>query len=136
MKKAARIVFKIENIIYIVCLAIVGIAAIVVSVLFPQILEAFKDPKNWNPQPASIDDDVALAMTLVCTCSVYISLVLLIVGVVVINIGRSKIETARNKKDIITIGVLNCIFGSRLGAIFLFTTKQTEWPDGANESEY
>ena len=137
MKKAARIVFKVESILFIVGLACTAIAALIVSLFIPQIFEGFKDPNNWHPQPAYVSDETAAAMTALCVSGVYIGLVVCILGTIFTLLGIKKIDTARNKKEIMTIGVLNCIFGSRVGAIFLFVTKQTEWPDGQQQqSEY
>lgn len=135
MKKAARIVFKVEFIVYVVLLALSVCGAIVVSIFLPQIKEFFSDPTHYNPQPATITEEQAVAMTTLVTCWVYILAVVSLLGVIFTAIGRKKIETARNKNEIMVIGVLNCIFGSRVGAVFLFVTKQTEWPDGAN-TEY
>ena len=133
MKKAARIVFKVEFILYVVALACCAIGAIVVSCFLPQIKEFFLDPTLYNPQPATVTEEQATALTVLTTCWVYIGTVVCLLGVIFTAIGRNKIETARNKNEIMPIGVLNCIFGSRVGAVFLFVTKQTEWPDGANK---
>ena len=99
MKKAARIVFKVESILFIVGLACTAIAALIVSLFIPQIFEGFKDPNNWHPQPAYVSDETAAAMTALCVSGVYIGLVVCILGTIFTLLGIKKIDTARNKKE-------------------------------------
>ena len=130
MKNAAKIVFRIEKI-----FAIIGIASLAVCFLVGIVLGvAFLETvftyvkENVDNIPANITLEVFAGIYWGALIgSMVVAIPLVIVELIVCNVAVRKIDTCKNKNEMITIGVLNCIFGWKVPGIFIFVSKPREW---------
>ena len=133
MRKAARIIFKVEMIVAIVSFAICLIASFVWWGLSVQIAEAINGNGSWNGHP--MDSEEAKIFTMIFGVMFIVLTILMVPCIVVTAIGAKVAANAKSKNEVITIGVLNCIFGSKVGAIFLFVSRPREYIEN-NTAEY
>ena len=143
MKRAALIVWKVERV-----FAIIGLVAVVMSVVgfaicgavwLDTLFEAVKQhPENfpaWLTKDLTEDAFKIAYWTFVCTYG-FILIPIMIAEVVVCHIGINKLENAKNKNEMITLGVLNCIFGWKVPGIFIFVSRTHEWNSVEEKPEY
>lgn len=136
MKNAARIAFKVFLIVYIVVAALGIVGGIIMCIFAPSIYQGFLNPNVWHPTPDVVDESLALFATIAVCASPFLILLGMGVGILLSAIGIKKTDTARKKDDIITIAVLDIIFGGKIGGILLLVTREDEWPDGQKQSEF
>ena len=128
MRKAARIIFKVEMIVYIVAAALCGLCGAIFAACYAPLAKFFEEEGI-----GASGSGAAIAGTVFVTIMVSMFFVLtacMIVGAVVCSMGQKKATYAKSKNEVITIGVINCIFGSRVGAIFLFVSRPSEYDAG------
>ena len=146
MKKAAFIVWKVERVFAIIGLISAIVCTVVLTVygmlgldmLFKVVQERPEQLPVWLKWLADADTKVAfIAGYWAFTATFGLLLIgFSIVEMVVCNIAVKKMATATNKNDMITLSVLNCIFGWKVPGIFVFVSRTHEWNNVEEKPEY
>lgn len=130
MKKVARIIFRIENVFAIIGTVCAILGGTICAIFIPQIADAIQKQAEAGAQGGAVVTGVGFAFAVGYVVGMFVLALFCIAGIIVTAIGIKKIDTAKSKSDILAIAILNVIFGSRVGAVFLFVSRQSEYEQG------